>query len=91
VALTLTVAWAEWFLLLPARFALMVLTAGRGGNSLGRTAIAFRAVVRRMPTPSSKRLDEQEHGHQAGQCSLQGYRLAKKGIVTYLRMYRFRA
>lgn len=66
VALILAAAWVERFFLRPAWFAVMILTAGRGGNALGRRAMTFRATVRRMPTPSSYCLDEEQTRHQIG-------------------------
>lgn len=67
VALALTIAWGRRSLGPVARLAMMVLTARRAGKLVGHALMAFCAVRRRVPTPSSNRLDEEQTRRQIAQ------------------------
>lgn len=67
VALALIIARGRRSLGPVARLAMMVLTARRAGKLVGHALMAFRAVRRRVPTPSGHRLDEEQIRHQIAQ------------------------
>jgi hypothetical protein len=59
--------------MLIAVLAMLILTAECGGRCRGRAIMAIRAVVRRMPAPSRKSLDEEQTGQQIGQDYLHSF------------------
>ena len=70
--------------MLLAGLAMMILTAGCGGKRMGRAIMAFRAVVRRMPAPSRKGLDEEQTGQQIGQDYLHNFTTLPLTIIMFI-------